>query len=180
MANPLLLEELSEKHESGFLQMLLIYQLKDPVTFATLYDRGVPWSKAEFKKFLKVIAAEKMDWRPKARKTSLTRYVLTGADGVICGNGLMRFPLDSETEINGGNLRFDVPPDQRGKDHAALVLNGMLFEAVRAGMARVLLTCEPRESAVIRAILRNRGELQDTVTDKKTGLEINRYWIHLR
>jgi predicted acetyltransferase len=176
-------EELNAKHEAAFLEMIADYLRDDPETYALLYKRPRPWDSGEFKRFMKECQAQKMDWRPGPRKISVTRYVLLDGNGTICGNGLMRFPLDERFEYEGGNLLFDVPPSRRGHGNGAFVLNGMLFEAVRAGMARVLVTCGASDQAAIRSIEKNRGELIDVVPSKESvsrGKKISRYWIRFR
>ncbi len=166
------LVELGPEHEKAFLAMIADYAEKDPENLDTLYGRD--WSQLTFRNFVKASEKAKMDWRPKAGKTSVTRYVLVDSEGAICGNGVMRFPLNEKVEATGGNLIFDVPPSRRKEGFGALVLNRMLFEAVRAGMARVLLTCEKSNKGAVRSIELNRGEFESESKGRA------RYWISFR
>lgn len=171
----MVLEELSLKHTEAFLTMLADYQDGDPETFIRLYKRAKPWNAIQFAAFVKASENDRMDWRPKAGMTSITRYVLLSADrATVLGNGVMRFPLDEELEREGGNLVFDVPPSQRGHNFGAITLNRMLFEAVRAGLARALVTCPSTNTHARKAIEMNRGALDAEIAG------IARYWIPLR
>lgn len=159
------LEELAPEHEDAFLRMVRGYPDH------ALYGRG--WTALTFRAFLKECEKQRQDWRPKGGDPSITRYVLLD-DGEICGNGEMRFPLDEDIEASGGNLVFDVPPSKRRQGYGPVVLNRMLFEAVRAGLARVLVTCPAEQVEARKCIELNRGELEGVVAGRA------RYWIRLR
>lgn len=174
------LEELQIKHSDAFLTAMKDYASDDPSTFVARYTRHRPWDAMEFITFAKECEKQRMDWRPGPRHVSITHYVLVEDDGQIRGIGRMRFPLTPETELEGGNLDFDVPPRYRRQGYGALTLNRMLFEAVRAGLARVLVTAPTTDQGLNKAILKNRAVFQDKVKSSATGQEISRYWIHFR
>ncbi|MBX3020065.1 MAG: hypothetical protein KF799_00185 [Bdellovibrionales bacterium] len=168
----MLLQELSSEHENAFLIAMADYQGGDAKVFACFGNKS--WDKKQFAVHLKETQKRRMDWRPKQGKVSETSYVLIDENGRLCGNGLMRFPLNPEMEWNGGNLLFSVPPSLRGQGFGALTLNRMLFEAVRAGLARVLVSCPSSDKAMRCCIEKNRGQLageQDGVVQ---------YWIRFR
>lgn len=174
------LDELDEAHAPAFLAMLESYEKEDPATYKNLYSRKTAWSEKEFSKFVKEASKAKLDWRPGANKTSVTRYVMRGKFGEILANGLLRFPLDEVTEMDGGNLQVDVPPTVRHRGNGSYCLALLLFEAVRAGLRRVLVTCPEGDTFSRKMIERNRGVLQDVVpsTDpSRKGQSIARYWI---
>lgn len=166
------LVELGPEHEKAFLAMIADYSAKDRPNMEALY--GGDWTQLTFRNFVKASEKAKMDWRPKAGKVSTTRYVLVDDKGEICGNGVMRFPLDAKVEASGGNLIFDVPPSKRKQGFGALTLNRMLFEAVRAGLARVLCTCEKDNKGAMRVIELNRGEFESESKGR------SRFWISFR
>lgn len=175
------LQELDSGHSNCFLAMIADYEKNDEVGFAKLYRRARPWTAFEFRAFLKECEQQRLDWKPGPNRTSITRYVLLDETGSICGNGVMRFPLDEKTDVEGGNLSFDVPPSKRGGMNEAHVLNRMLFEAVRAGMARVLVTAPSSDQKAIEAIEMNRGEFENEVPAiSEAGKTIKRYWIRFR
>jgi predicted acetyltransferase len=59
----------------------------------------------------------------------------------------------------------------------------MLFEAVRAGLRRALVTC-PAEDPIARKVIEmNRGEWLDVVPSidpSSAGVQMARYWINFR
>ena len=167
------LEEISEEHEGAFLAMLEDYKKNDPETYARHYKRA-KWNEAEFKKFVKECEKDRLDWRPKAGKVSVTRYVLVDEQGRICASGVLRFPLTKETEKFGGNVEYDVPPSRRKEGNGWKFLALVAYEAVRAGMARILLTHKAGDVAAQKSIEKNGGELEET----KDG--VSRYWLRLR
>ncbi len=174
------LQEIAKEHESAFFKMIEDYRKNDASTFERIYARKGEWSEKEFAKFLKECEASRMDWRPKAGKTSVTRYVMIGAKDEICASGVLSFPLDETTEIDGGNLSVDVPPSLRRQGYGSYCLALLLFEAVRAGLRRALVTCPEDDKFARKMIEKNRGTLQDVVAstrkDRK-GVKIARYWI---
>ncbi len=171
--------ELSLAHEAAFLQMMEDYQSKAPQESLSVCETGeypstADWTAAKFKKFIKECEKQRLDWRPGPGKISVSRYVLLDQAGqAILASGLMRFPLDEVTEVDGGNLRCDVPPSFRGRGCGSYFLSRLLFEAVRAGLRRVLVTCPETDLTSRRVIEKNRGTLQDVVLPQK----IRRYWI---
>lgn len=174
------IEELAPEHEQAFLAAMGEFERADITTFQERYARKSGWSSAEFKKFAKEADKDRLDWRPSGSKTSVTRYVMLAPDGRVLALGLMRFPLDSTTELDGGNLVCDVPPSLRRQGNGSYCLALMLFEAVRAGLRRVLVTCPANDVGARRMIEKNRGVLHDTVSSPLAGkkdLKINRYWI---
>jgi predicted acetyltransferase len=164
------LEEISAAHRDAFLEMAESYE---PADREQLFGAKA-WDAKKFDAFVKKCEKERQDWRPKGGKVSITRFVLVGDDGRIYGNGVMRFPLNPAVEKSGGNLIFDVPPPLRRQGYGALTLNRMLFQAVRAGLARALITCSEDNTGARKCIEKNRGELDEV----KGGLA--RYWLRLR
>lgn len=166
------LEAIAPQHESIFLKMLDDFAKGDRATLLTLFKEA-DWTPAQFKKYVSQCEKERMDWRPGPGKISLSHYLLVD-HGVVCGYGRMRFPLpDGDGRV--GNLEFFVPPSQRGQGYGALTLNRMLFEAVRAGMARALVVCESRNGAAQKCIEKNRGERVEF-----SAPEHLHYWIRFR
>ena len=174
------LEEIGLHHQSAFLNAMSDYEQNDPKMFKILYPQKDSWTTKAFAKYVAECQKQKQDWRPGPNKISTTTYVLLESQDVICGFGRMRFPLTDKTEKHGGNLEFDVPPSRRGQGYGALTLNRMLFEAVRAGLARVLLTCPTAQLAAIKCIEKNRGVFKDEIYGLEDLPPISRFWINFR
>ncbi|MBT2480757.1 GNAT family N-acetyltransferase [Streptomyces sp. ISL-94] len=77
----------------------------------------------------------------------------------------------------GGHIGYSVRPSARGRGLATWALGAVLHEARIMGMDRVLLTCDPDNTASVRTIERNGGVLED-VRDTLIGPK-RRYWIDL-
>ena len=165
------IEELGREHRGAFLEFIADLRTHDPATLAAWFDR--PWDELGFNRYLVECAAERRDWRPKAKQISTTRYLVIDDDG-IAGFGLLRFPLTAEVEATGGNAIFVVPPARRGRGLGALVLNRTLLEAARAGLARARLTCPAADARARRCIEANGGLDADLTGDRAA------YWIRLR
>jgi len=166
------IEQLGLEHQDQFLLLIRDFAEKDKATFMKLFgDKS--WDSKAYQKFVKDCDKSRMDWRPKAKQVSLTHYVLRD-NGVICGYGRLRFPLDEKSEKEGGNLEFYVPPSKRKHGYGTFTLNKMLFEAVRAGLSRALVTCDVNNTAAMKCIEANRGERIDD------GGKVARYWIRFR
>ncbi len=176
------LEEISLAHMIPFISMIGDYKEYDPAALPSLFPNQRLWDAAEFRKFVQQAEKDRLDWKPGPNRVSYTRYILLDDDGSIAGHALLRFPLDARTETDGGNVRFASPPSKRGGMNETHTLNRMLFEAVRAGLARILVTCYEDNDDVLReAIEMNRGEYQDTVPSlKDPGRQVRRYWIRFR
>ncbi len=166
----MLLEELELKHQSSFLELIQDFAKGDRASFLSLFGDQA-WDEKAFQEFARDCEKERMDWRPKAGKTSVTHYVLS-VHGQACGYGILRFPIDTDGDV--GNLEFYVPPAKRRNGFGTHTLNQLLFEAVRAGLARALVVCRSSDTAAIRCIERNRGEKIDDRAGKR------RFWIRFR
>jgi predicted acetyltransferase len=175
------LEEIQPEHAAAFMTMMEDFRAQDAKTFEHAFQRKNGWNELEFKKYIKECEADRMDWRPKAKKTSRSHYVLRESPDAIIAYGVMQFPLDEETEIDGGNLWVAVPPKFRGQGNGSFCLSLLLFEAVRAGLRRVLTTCASNDAVARRVIEKNRGQLLDEVNSPRKNAQnqlIARYWIH--
>ncbi len=179
------LEEINLQAKHDFLIAMQDYAEGDCETFRRHYIRSNQWNEAEFRIFVKECEKQRMDWRPSAKCISTTHYILREHDGRVCGIGRMRFPLNAEQQPDRGNLEFDVPPSLRRQDYGTLVLNRMLFEAVRAGLARALVVCTSKNIAAVKIIEKNRGILESSITpspdiEQTERDELLRFWIKLR
>ena len=170
------IHEISEEFASAFVDMMVELAKEDSTTAARFFPQNIGWTKKQYEKFLKDARNEKQDWRPKANKKSVTRYVMTNAQGKLLAYGQMQFPLDDVNEIDLGNLICVVPPKLRHQGHGSYCLALLLFEAVRAGLRRVLVVAPAKDLFARKMIENNRGVLLDEVQDS-LGQALTRYWI---
>jgi predicted acetyltransferase len=175
------LEEIQAEHAKAFLTMMEDFRIGDAKTFEQVFQRKNGWNELEFKKYVKECENERMDWRPKAKKISRSHYVIREDPETTIAYGIMQFPLTEETELDGGNLWVAVPPKFRGQGNGSFCLSLLLFEAVRAGLRRALVTCPASDAVSRRMIEKNRGTLLDEVKSPLKSAQnqsIARYWIH--
>lgn len=172
------LEAISLEHMNAFIQMMHDYASQDPQALALEFPSLRAWDAGVFREYVNRCERERLDWKPGPGKTSLSRYVLLDHQAII-GHALLRFPLDESSSVEGGNVSFSSPPSFRGGLNEVYTLNKMLFEAVRAGLARILVTCAEDDVMRRQAIEMNRGEYENTVLSP-SGIRVRRYWIHFR
>jgi len=171
---PFQLEELSLPHERQLVGSSLFVHNGSKILTTKITNS------AQFKKFIKESAKHRFDWRPGPNKISITRYAMLNSENQVQALGLMRFPLDSTTELEGGNIIVEVPVTMRDQGLGSMCLALMLFEAVRAGLRRVFVTCAAADGAARRMIEKNRGELQEIIkVPSLSDREVARYWIRV-
>ena len=170
------IHEISEEFCSTFVDTMVELAKDDPYTAQRFFPQKIGWTKKQFEKFLKESRSEKQDWRPKAGKKSVTRYVMTNPQGALLAYGQMQFPLDDSAEKDLGNLVCVVVPRLRHQGFGSYCLALMLFEAVRAGLRRVLMVAASDDLFARKMIENNRGVKLDELKNSE-GTLVTRYWI---
>ncbi|MFF4008667.1 GNAT family N-acetyltransferase [Streptomyces sp. NPDC001717] len=77
----------------------------------------------------------------------------------------------------GGHIGYGIRPSARRRGLAGWALGEVLYEARLLGLDRVLLTCDPDNTASVRTIEANGGVLED-LRETLIGPKL-RYWIEL-
>ena len=173
--SPFVFSPLGNEHLIAFLEAVKDFAENDHPTFNRWFRRDVPWDAGEFRRYVAECENARQDWRPRAGQTSQSHYVLIEREARrVCGHAVLRFPLDHKIEREGGNMAFHVPPSVRGQGFGTLTLNRLLFEGVRAGLARALVVVAEDNVAARRAVEKNRGQFA------RIGDGGAHYWIHLR
>lgn len=108
-----------------------------------------------------------------------TMFWLLNADGVAVGMVRLRHYLNDKLRFHGGHIGYFIRRDQRGKGYAKEALRLALSELRNLGESRALITVEPDNLGSIKVIERNRGRLENVVTDPETGKQYKRYWVEL-
>lgn len=114
---------------------------------------------------------------------SNTWLTVRKSDGRVVGIIDCRTALTDFLRQYGGHIGYCIRPSERGKGYAKEQLRLALETYRAAGEERVLVTCNPANTASERTILTNGGVLENEVPDEP-GLgnsgTIRRYWITLK
>lgn len=97
----------------------------------------------------------------------------------IIGEVRLRHHLTPALEQIGGHIGYMIRPSERRKGYGTRILAMVLDEARAMGLTRVLLTCDPNNTASWRIMERNGGVKGADSADPKTGRMTSRYWIEL-
>lgn len=103
-------------------------------------------------------------------------------EGALVGILEIRLALTDFLLRFGGNIGYSVLPKERGQGYAKEMLALALEKCRERGMEKVLITCDPENTASARTIQGNGGvlenQVEDTVRLTRSG-RIHRYWIVL-
>ena len=96
----------------------------------------------------------------------------------ILGRVSIRHRLTPRLEDFGGHIGYDVRPSDRGRGYGSLLLTVALAKTRALGLPRVLLTCSPTNTASVRMILSNVGQLvSESPAISANNRPTQRYWI---
>ncbi|QRP44607.1 GNAT family N-acetyltransferase [Amycolatopsis sp. FDAARGOS 1241] len=104
------------------------------------------------------------------------RYRWLVEDGTVLGGIALRHADDEYTHW-AGHLGFGIRPTARGRGLATWALTRMLDEARALGLDRVLLLCDPANTASAKTIQRAGGVCEQTTTTRHGP--VRRFWIDL-
>ncbi len=100
-------------------------------------------------------------------------------DHRIAGIVHFRHRLTPELEYEGGHIGYFVRPSLRGQGYGTCQLALMLEHVRKAGLRRVLVTCDADNLASARVIEKNGGRLTSQDISYHSRKLVSRYWIEL-
>jgi predicted acetyltransferase len=112
-------------------------------------------------------------------KVSETSFWLIDDDGNFVGHTSIRHELSDTLLSFGGHIGYIIVPSYRGKGYGKKILELCLFEALRIGLPRVLMTCDSSNAASARIIEKNGGIFENEMRSD-TRNPWRRYWIELK
>jgi len=97
----------------------------------------------------------------------------------LVGVAHLRHRLTPALMICGGHVGYGVRPSRRNRGYATLLLKLVLPKAKEMGIEKLLVTCDKKNLASARVIVKNGGILDSEVPRPDTEGTTQRYWITL-
>jgi predicted acetyltransferase len=146
-------------------------------------EKVIPWVGAEqyvtFRDYIaKLEAAAQGIGIPEGFVPHSTFWLLD-ADNEIVGISNLRHRLTDSLLRFGGHIGFGIRPSARRRGYANELLRATLGEARSLGLRRVRVTCDPKNLASAKTILRNGGVLAEEELMPEHGRVVSRYWLDL-
>ncbi len=103
-------------------------------------------------------------------------YWLVQDDNKVLGAVNIRHYLNEILQHHGGHIGQGIRPTERGKGYGTKMLGMALEIALKMGITAVLVTCDKKNIASARTIVKNGGILE--AEDVEEGVPFQQYWIH--
>gem|GEM_PF-8060 len=91
----------------------------------------------------------------------------------------LRYELNESLLKYGGHIGYSVDFDYQNKGLGTFLLKLSLKEIRKAGIDKVLITCNDDNIASEKVILKNSGILENIIKEENKDNYIKRYWINL-
>lgn len=106
-------------------------------------------------------------------------FYLAYENGEMVGVFSLKFELTDYLLHFGGHVGYAVRPDKRERGIATRMLAQGMKVAADAGFDRLLCVCDEDNVASEKVILKNGGQLENTLYDPEEQVTVKRYWITL-
>jgi predicted acetyltransferase len=141
----------------------------------------VPWVLADFHGdidvYVQYLEQQSQGQNLQEGRVPHTTFWLVDASDEILAVSNLRHHLNEFLSVVGGHIGFGVRPSARRQGFATEVLRCTLIEAQKLGIERVFVTCDKGNVGSERAILKNRGVLQDEIWSDVYSRVVRRFWI---
>lgn len=116
---------------------------------------------------------------PKGKVQTTLFLAVRESDKKVVAMIQVRHSFNEYLEKYAGNIGYSTRPGERRKGYAKEMLRMVLPFCREIGLDKVLVTCEPNNSASRRTILANGGVYERTVHEPDKDMDVERYWIIL-
>jgi len=108
-----------------------------------------------------------------------TYFAVRKSDEKVVGCIELRHMLNEALAVIGGHIGFSVIPEERRKGYATEMLKLVLAEAEKAGIEKVLLTCDVDNIASRKTVEKCGGKKEQEDAFVLDGEPYYKYWIIL-
>lgn len=108
-----------------------------------------------------------------------TYFAVRISDETVVGCIELRHTLNESLAVIGGHIGYSVAPVERRKGYATEMLSLVLMEAGKAGLNRVLLTCDTDNVASCKTIEKCGGTLEREEPFFYEDESYYKYWIEI-
>ena len=171
----LLLIEPTLEGEISFYHMVNDYKNNGETGFPKYFNHSTD----TFSDYLKTLAYFKEGVSLKPGHVRTTTYWLINNGKEILGVIRFRNELTDQTNIDGGNIGYDVPPSKRNNGYATIMVKKLLDILKNREIEKVLVTCAEDNLHSIQVVLKNNGVFEDQRIAPLSGKIFKRYWIYL-
>lgn len=141
------------------------------------HERIFKMTYEDFFVFLRNLEEEALDIALPANIVPQTTFWLVSNENKLLGSVRVRHRLTPALEREGGHIVIDIRPSQRGKGYGEQALLLALEKAAGLGLEKVLVVCDHENTASIKLIEKNGGELIDEVFSPRCQKPVRRYWM---
>jgi len=175
MKDRLILAEPSMDLEEPFHRLTEDYRKAGEQLYTNLSDiHGMA-----FDLYIKNLQRECLEHKGSSGAAPCSVFWMISPKNDICGISRLWHYLTPDTEIEGGQVGFDVPPSLRRRGLGTMLLKLTAERALELKIQRLLAACDWDNFGAIGVIKNNGGKLENTVVSKSTGKKIMRFWIEL-
>ncbi|AZB44942.1 GNAT family N-acetyltransferase [Bacillus sp. FJAT-42376] len=143
-------------------------------------EKIVPWIAARdpvnFSAYLQYMESEKIEGNISPHFVPHSTYWLIDEAGKVVGSVNVRHRLNDSLLQRGGHIGYGIRPSEREKGYAAAILTYALEKTRELGITEVLVTCDQKNIASEKTIIKNGGQFDSLFTDED-GSIVKRFWI---
>jgi len=131
---------------------------------------------SDFEKFVKILNGMATSKKMPEGYVNCTTLWMVNDNEEIIGITNIRHKLNEQLHFYGGHIGYGVTPSMRNKGYATEMLKLAILEARKMGIQDIRMTCNSRNLASERVILKNGG-IFDTEVDLEQGIREKCFWI---
>ena len=143
----------------------------------TLIPIVLQYEASDFKSYIERLRNEAEGIGLPAGYVPASTFWLMDARDELVGVAHLRHRLNEALMSYGGHVGYGVHPTRRSEGFATLLLRLVLQRAKAMGIDRALVTCDKKNLASARVIVKNGGVLDSEVPREGGEVIIQRYWI---